>query len=96
LSEREVKTANDLPALLMDTLAGHIGPSAQDCVLQDFVRGRRTEIETINGFIVEKAKAAGIAAPYNQAIVEVSKKIKRKELDLSLDNVAYLTKLMSK
>ena len=96
LSEREVKTANDLPALLMDTLAGHIGPSAQDCVLQDFVRGRRTEIETINGFIVEKAKAAGIAAPYNQAIVEVSKKIKRKELDLSLDNVEYLAKLMSK
>ena len=96
LSEHEVKTANDLPALLMDTLAGHIGPSAQDCVLQDFVRGRRTEIETINGFIVEKAKAAGIAAPYNKAVVEIGQKIKRKELDLSLENVEYLAKLMSK
>jgi 2-dehydropantoate 2-reductase len=96
LSEREVNTANDLPALLMDTLAGHIGPSAQDCILQDFVRGRRTEIETINGFIVEKAKEAGIEAPYNQAIIEMGQKIKQKELDLGLDNVEHLAALMSK
>ena len=96
LSESEVNTANDLPALLMDTLAGHIGPSAQDCILQDFVRGRRTEIETINGFIVEKAKEAGIEAPYNQAIIEMGQKIKQKELDLGLDNVEHLAALMSK
>ena len=93
--EVNVKTANDLPALLMDTLAGHIGPSAQDCILQDFVRGRRTEIETINGFIVEKAQAAGIEAPYNQAIIKMGQKIKQKELDLGLDNVEHLAALMS-
>ena len=60
------------------------------------MRGRRTEIETINGFIVGKAKEAGIEAPYNQAIVEMGQKIKQKELDLGLDNVKHLVALMSK
>jgi 2-dehydropantoate 2-reductase len=64
--------------------------------LQDFVRGRRTEIETINGFILEKAKEAGIEAPYNQAIIEMGQKIKQKELNLGLDNVEHLAALMSK
>lgn len=96
LSENDVKTTNNLPALLMDTLAGHIGPAAQDCILQDFIRGRRTEIETINGFIVAQAKAAGIDAPYNQSIIEMGQKVKTGELELQTENVAYLASLMSK
>ena len=96
LSEQEINTTNDLPALLIDTLAGHVGPAAQDCILQDFIRGRRTEIETINGFIVEKAKEAGIEAPYNEAIIEIGKKIKEKELSLDINNVQHLASLMNK
>ena len=96
LSKEEVDTTNNLPALLIDTLAGHVGPVAQDCILQDFIRGRRTEIETINGFIVDKAKEAGIEAPYNEAVIEIGKRIKRKELALSPNNVQHLASLMSK
>ena len=95
LSKKEIDTTNNLPALLIDTLAGHVGPAAQDCILQDFIRGRRTEIETINGFIVEKAKEAGIEAPFNKAIIELEKKIKQKELSLSPNNVQHLAFLMS-
>ena len=95
LSKKEVDTTNNLPALLIDTLAGHVGPAAQDCILQDFIRGRRTEIETINGFIVEKAKEAGIEAPFNKAIIELEKKIRQKELALSPNNVKHLAFLMS-
>ena len=96
LSKQEVNTTNNLPALLIDTLAGHVGPFAQDCILQDFKRGRRTEIETINGFIVDKAKEAGIVAPYNEAVIEIGKKIKQKKLALSPNNVQHLASLMSK
>ena len=96
LSEQEVNTTNNLPALLIDTLAGHVGPAAQDCILQDFIRGRQTEIETINGFIVEKAKEAGIKAPFNEAVVEIGNKIKQQELELSRNNVEHLSSLMNK
>ncbi len=96
LSKQEVKTTNNLPALLIDTLAEHVGPVAQDCILQDFKRGRRTEIETINGFIVEKAREVGMEAPYNEAVIEIGKKIKEKELALSINNVQHLASLMDR
>ena len=46
--------------------------------------------------IVEKAKEAGIEAPYNEAIIEIGKKIKEKELSLDINNVQHLASLMNK
>ena len=47
---------------------------------QDMVKGRRTEIEFLNGFIVEKAKTVGIATPANAALTEIVKRVERGEL----------------
>lgn len=40
-------------------------------MLQDILRGNKTEIAFINGYIVLRAKAAGINAPYNEMIVNL-------------------------
>jgi len=37
-------------------------------MLQDVLRGRRTEIEAINGYIVRQGKKHGIAVPANEAL----------------------------
>jgi len=47
---------------------------------QDMVKGRRTEIEFLNGFIVDKAKEVGLATPANAALTEIVKRVERGEL----------------
>jgi len=40
---------------------------------QDFLKGRKTEIDFISGAIVEEAKQLGISAPFNQALTMIVK-----------------------
>ena len=40
-------------------------------MLQDVMRGRRTEIDYLNGYVVEQGKAVGVAAPFNETIVRL-------------------------
>jgi len=46
---------------------------------QDMQKGRRTEIGEINGFIVQKAKEAGCAAPTHEKMVEIVRRVERGE-----------------
>jgi 2-dehydropantoate 2-reductase len=41
--------------------------------LQDVMRGRRTEIEELNGFVVSEGKRLGVATPFNEAVVAAVK-----------------------
>src|SRR5438128_32073 len=40
-------------------------------LLQDVLRGRRTEIEYLNGYVVTEGKKAGVATPVNEAVVDL-------------------------
>ena len=42
---------------------------------QDMLKGRRTEIEFINGFIVEKAQSLGLKTPANAALTDIVKRV---------------------
>ena len=57
---------------------------------QDMLKGRRTEIDTINGFIVQKAKAIGRSAPANAALTEAVKRVERGEVPARPDNLIGL------
>ncbi len=48
-----------------------IDPRAKSSTLQDLERGRRTEIDDLNGEVVDRAKSAGLSAPANQVIADV-------------------------
>jgi 2-dehydropantoate 2-reductase len=54
---------------------------------QDMLKGRRTEIEFMNGFIVEKGREIGRPAPAHAALVEVVKRVERGELPAQPDNI---------
>jgi 2-dehydropantoate 2-reductase len=47
---------------------------------QDMVKGRRTEIEFLNGFIVERGQEVGIEAPANAALTAIVKRVEKGEL----------------
>jgi 2-dehydropantoate 2-reductase len=38
-------------------------------LLQDVMRGRRTEVDELNGFVVEVGKRRGVPTPFNEAVV---------------------------
>ena len=44
------------------------------------VKGRRTEIEFLNGFIARKGEEVGIATPANAALTDIVKRVERGEL----------------
>jgi len=48
---------------------------------QDMVKGRRTEIDLINGLIARKGDEVGIRTPANKVLTEIVKRVERGELD---------------
>jgi len=56
-------------------------------MLQDIERGKRTEIDFINGAIIRKADELGIEVPYNRTLISLVKALERRK-DLSLGQLA--------
>jgi 2-dehydropantoate 2-reductase len=52
---------------------------------QDILKGRRTEIEFINGYIAERGSYIGVPAPTHVHLTELVKKVERKQLSPSPD-----------
>jgi len=60
--------------------------------LQSVERGRRTEIDYLNGYIVDRGEARGVAVPVNTAVVAMIKQIEtgsRKMGPANLDDAAF-------
>ena len=60
---------------LVEILSAYGGAKAS--MLQDFERGRTTEIDFINGYVVDTARQFGVNTPVNTAIVETVHAITR-------------------
>ena len=71
-----VQIAGDVHAAVA-SLAGSM-PHQSSSTAQDLARGRPTEIDYLNGFIVQRAKALGIAAPANQVLWALVKLLESK------------------
>src|SRR3546814_3755479 len=83
----DVKDTNQLLEKLFDKLAADVGPAARDCVLQDHLKGRYSEVDMINGLVVAESERLGRAAPANAAIVEITRKIQAGELTQNPDKL---------
>jgi 2-dehydropantoate 2-reductase len=57
---------------------------------QDIHKGRRTEIDDINGLVVRRGAELGIAAPANAGIAEVVRRIERGELKPGVEAVSTI------
>jgi 2-dehydropantoate 2-reductase len=57
---------------------------------QDMIKGRRTEIDFLNGLVAERGDAIGMLAPYNSGIADVVRRVERGELKPSPEAVAHI------
>ncbi len=47
-------------------------------MIQDLEKGRKTEVDCINGVVCKKGREAGIATPYNDKVLELIKEEEKK------------------
>jgi 2-dehydropantoate 2-reductase len=63
--------------------------------LQDWTKGRRAEVDEINGLVVAEQARLGGDAPINTQLVEIAHRIERGELDADPANAEMLRALLS-
>ncbi|MDA1256383.1 MAG: hypothetical protein O3C10_00850 [Chloroflexi bacterium] len=75
----------ELDGMLTPTGSG--GINWKSSMAQDITKGRRSEVEFMNGFVAETGDKAGVDTPVTDAIIEVMRAIDDKRLDPSPDNI---------
>lgn len=85
LTHQAINESDDLVADMLTVLYDRfVVPGATTTVLQDWRKGRHSEVDDINGAVVSAGAHAGIDTPINRAIVTVAHQIERGELDPSV------------
>jgi 2-dehydropantoate 2-reductase len=84
--------ANDTPVL--DELEGkmlvgaeNMSDTARPSMGQDMIKGRRTEIEFLNGLVVQQASELGMEAPANAGLIAAVQSVERGEKPAALESV---------
>jgi len=96
LTSEDVGESDRVVELLLDTLyAGFVLPHTTTTILHDWIKGRRSEVDDINGVVVAELTGRGSVAPVNSAIVEVAHRIERGELKPDPANLALLYELLT-
>ncbi|MCY4551166.1 MAG: 2-dehydropantoate 2-reductase [Defluviicoccus sp.] len=91
LSERDVKDSNRLVETMLDRLMeGFVLQRTRGVVLQDWEKGRKSELEDLNGLVAARARESGAAAPACEAVTELARRIERAELRPGIENLATL------
>ena len=76
LTQADLAGSNRPIEKLFDKLASDIGPGrGRNTVLQDLLKGRASEVDMINGLVVEESRKRGRSAPANSRIVEIVRQI---------------------
>ena len=75
-------------AQILDFVAGpdQFG-KMKSSMLQDLERGRKTEIDFLNGYIVKKGNEVGVPTPVNEAVVEMVKEVEAGKRQLTIKNL---------
>lgn len=95
---KEQVEANDpdgyATVLLDAVLSDWTLPDTRVTVLQDWDKGRRAEVDDINGLVVREGERLGGAVPVNQGLVEMAGRVERGELSADVANADMLRSLL--
>ncbi len=72
------------------TLRKHTGNRARTAPIHDHLKGRRSEIEFINGLVARKGKEVNVPTPCNEAVVEMDRQINKGLLKMDRSNFELL------
>jgi 2-dehydropantoate 2-reductase len=91
LGHEDVERVETVVETLLDRLlGGFVLPHSTSTILQDWTKGRRSEVDDINGHVVTAAEQLGREAPVNAAVVELAHAIERGELEPGPPNLGLL------
>jgi 2-dehydropantoate 2-reductase len=94
LTDDEMRRSNRLVESLLDVLlAGFVLPDTKTTVLQDWIKGRRSEVNELNGLVADEAVRLGLEAPVNAAVAEIARRIEHGELAPDPANLVLLREL---
>jgi len=89
LTAADLARSNSPAEKLFDKLTADIGPGrGRNTVLQDFLKGRPSEVGMINGLVAEESARRGRAAPANARIAEIARRIEAGDLKPGVENLA--------
>ncbi len=94
LKPDDVRQSNRLVETLLDTLlTGFTLPNTLTTVLQDWMKGRKSEADSLNGQVVAEAERLGLSAPVNAAIVALARRIEQGTLKPHPSNLGLLREM---
>jgi len=97
LTEAETRNSDHLVELLLDKLTDtYILPDTITTILQDMMKNRKSEVGDVNGWVVAQQERLGKTAPVNAAILELTERIKRRELKPGRTNLDLLIAMVDK
>lgn len=67
--------------------------SGRPSLLQDVMKGRRTEVEYLNGYVAAKGREVGIPTPMNEAVVRLVQRVETGDLSPGVGNLEQLNGL---
>jgi 2-dehydropantoate 2-reductase len=91
-SDNEPGAVAELDELILASTSGAARSDLQrPSMAQDIAKGRRTEIDYMNGYIAEKGAAAGVPAPTHAALTRIVREVERGRLEARPENLFGLT-----
>jgi len=77
-------------AIFDEVLTTFSKPDTLVTSLQDWRKGRRAEVQEVNGWVVDVLKAHGKSSPMNQRVVDIAFEIERGDREYCIENVKDL------
>jgi 2-dehydropantoate 2-reductase len=81
--------------LTADELMNKVGAPQRPSLLQDIIKKRRTEVEFLNGEVVRRGREVGVPTPLNQALLDLTLKVDKGEIEPDPANIELLERHIS-
>jgi 2-dehydropantoate 2-reductase len=95
LTREDIEGSNQLLEMLFDKIVKDVGTTSIDMVRQDHMKGRKSEVDLINGAVVEESRKRGEEAPMNAIVVEITRRIRNGELKPEPSNFEIAKTMMA-
>lgn len=82
--------ANTAPWRISPEQIEHLGVPPRPSLLQDVMKGRRTEVEYLNAYVAKTGDEVGVETPMNYAIAELMRRQEAEEIEPSPANLERL------
>jgi len=89
-ADGDVKVLEEVEQVMLSAIGSNSNPRAniqRPSMAQDMIKGRRTEIKFMNGYIADKAADIGLEAPSHVTLTDVVTRVERGEMPASPKNL---------